>query len=302
MIINLQEPRQARRWLQLLEEDADSGYRLRPDLDVDAAKLGFSLRSNALGLRGPCDPYADNVILGTSYAMGIAVNNGENWYERCLPDYGWLNLGLAVGIPEWIKLLRRYHRGRHGRIVLLYHPNIWAHCLAYERWRDSGLGLFEALHWKTALASCLWLELRRRLRRQRATRAGWHIRVLFQGQCYEIDANYCRIAAEQERAVFDRNISVLLRELATFDQVVAVRLRIRQEVVPVECRNTHLDSLVRQYDRYWDWTAQSLSSLPSCRVLHVDGFTLEHFHPRDTHWNSAGNQYFARWLTRNVLP
>ena len=301
-MLNLQEPMQGRRWLRLLDEDPRCGFRLRPNLDVPSRELGFSLRSNAFGLRGPCDIMASNVVLGTSFAMGMAVNNGENWYEHCLPNAGWLNLGLAVGIREWTELISIHHCGPRDLIVLLYHPNIWTHCLMYERWRTSGVGLFRALRWRTGWLHCMLLSLRKSLAQQRGFNNGNWVRVMRgSSQRYEIDARYSLVPPSDIAGVFDRNIGNLVDLLAGFRRVIVVRLRVKQELVPTEMCSPQLRVLCRQYDCLWASTVSALKELNSveCHVPEIFGF--ESFHYRDTHWNAAGNRVFADWFRESIL-
>jgi len=284
----------------LLEEDARCGYRLKPNLDLPAGDLGFSLKSNSIGLRGPCDPEAGNVIFGTSYAMGIAVNNGENWHELCLPEKDWLNLGLAVGIREWGELLAMHHRGPKKRAILLYHPNIWVHCLMYERWRDSGRSVFEALHWQTNWLSCAVLRLRKDLSRQKALRAGNWLRIPVDGSCYQVDTHYALVPEAEMPAVFQRNISELEALMAGFENVSVIRLPTRQELVPQALRTASLDRLLAQYDVLWEMTVATLTARPSVKAYNLPNMQLYHYHPSDSHWNQAGNKFFADWIRRLI--
>ncbi|MBX3732120.1 MAG: hypothetical protein KF791_05955 [Verrucomicrobiae bacterium] len=294
--INLQDPLQGRRWLQLLQPDAGCGFRLQPGLDLQARRLGFSLNSNAHGLRGPADGGAPNVVLGTSFAMGIAVHNEENWWALALPPRGWLNLGLAVGIREWGDLLSRFYRGGHERVWFLYHPNLWAHCRMYERWRESGTDVFRALRWRRDLASCIYLKLRRILRRPQLIRTGRLLHHRTGGGTMEIDTEYVHLDFDGAGTLFQRNLDLLSGILSRFREVHMVRLQIKQELVPEGASNENLRRTCSSYDRWYEATCSGLASLPGLRVHPAPLMTLDDFHPRDSHWNAAGNRRFAAWL------
>lgn len=282
----------------LLEEDARCGYRLKPNLDLPAGDLGFSLKSNSIGLRGPCDPEAGNVIFGTSYAMGIAVNNGENWHELCLPEKGWLNLGLAVGIREWGELLAMHHRGPKERAILLYHPNIWVHCLMYERWRNSSKGVFDALRWRTGWFQCAKLTFRKKLLLHQLQRTGNWLSVDHGEGKYEIDARYSLIQEAVLRGVFERNIAILISILSAFHSVQVIRLPVKQQFVPFAYQSKTLMGTIAQYELLWKNTCERLRILHQAEFHCPNSFELGHYHSVDTHWNANGNRYFSDWLKR----
>jgi hypothetical protein len=269
---------------------------MKPDLSVSSRELGFSCRSNALGLRGPADERAANVIFGTSYAMGIGVDNGLNWYEIGLPESGWLNLGLAVGIPEWRALLQCHHKGVCDTALVLYHPNLWAIALQFERWRQSGQDIFSSQNWKTGLKDCLILKTRRTWRRFLALGNGDWLRLRSAGQLYDIDCRYARFAAEQNRRTVERSLTALQAMLAPFRRVVVARLPIKQEFVPVQHHSPALAETLANYRAMWE-TFKGRLTVPGALQFHEPAvFKLEHYLPGDSHWNAEGNRAFAEWL------
>jgi hypothetical protein len=299
--LNLQSPWQGRRWLKLINEDPECGWRLKPDLELAPDYLGFSINSNRFGLRGPADQDATDVVFGTSYAMGIAVCNGQNWHELCLPSRGWLNLGIAVGFMEWGVLLDRYHKGKKNRAVLLYHPNVWQHCAMYERWRVSQVGLFEALHWHTDWWACARLALRKRLLRRLEMLRGRVIEIHYKGFPYEIDCRYAFMDPTRCKHLISKNLRQLASILSTFKAVDVVRLRVKQELALPLIDNEILKKTVENYDDLWMLTRDMLSQLKSVRCFEPDIFRLDHYHERDTHWNRLGNAAFAEWMKKTLL-
>ncbi|MCW5556727.1 MAG: hypothetical protein KIT22_02620 [Verrucomicrobiae bacterium] len=294
--INLQDPFQGRRWLRLLVPDPECGFRLAPQLDVPARSLGFSLTSNRFGLRGPDDATGDGVLLGTSFTMGIAVNNGENWWELGVPGRGWMNLGIAVGFREWENLLNRFYQGAHDRAVLLYHPNFWVHCRLYERWRKSGLDVFKSLRWRTDLPFCAYLKLRRALRRPASVASGRLLDVPTPDGPMEVDASYVDLDPDADPEFLSRNLAILTSLLARFREVQVVRLRVKQEVVPDAQSNDRLRATCRGYDRWYEILKSGLASHPRIQFNEPPTPELADFHLRDSHWNARGNHRFASWI------
>ena len=83
--------------MNLLECEDIYKLRFKPNLDYEKHKLGFTFTSNKFGFRGTENHLSDDLILGTSFAMGMSVNNGENWYENLdIPQP--FNLAIPSGI------------------------------------------------------------------------------------------------------------------------------------------------------------------------------------------------------------
>lgn len=298
--VNLLDPLQGRRWLNLLIPDPECGFRLKPNLDIPANSLGFSLKSNRFGLRGPDDDQGENLILGTSFAMGIAVNNGENWWELALPQSGWMNLGLAVGFREWENLLSRFYRGTFDRAWLLYHPNFWVHCRMYERWRQSGTDVFRALRWRRSLPWCTYLKLRRALRNPKLREAGRLIEIPSDGGPFEIDTEYVHIDFEKGNEIFERNMEILSRILSRFREVTVVRLRVKPELVPEPFVNGRLRNTCAHYDQWYAATISRLAERTRLREKGQPTMELAQYLPCDAHWNALGNHRFAQWFQQQI--
>jgi len=299
--INLQSPLQGRHWLNLIQEDAQCGWRLKPNLDLPASYMGFSFNSNAFGLRGPCDEQAGRVVFGTSFAMGVAVNNGENWHEQCLGSKGWLNLGLAVGFTEWQYLVDRYHHGSKDYALLLYHPNFWTHCQMYERWRTSRLRLFEALRWRKDWWPCLQLTMKKFVRRQLNLRRGRALNVNHDGLIYDIDCRYAFLDCTKETQLINSNMLRMTSLLSGFRQVDVVRIRVKQELVRASSQNAELRDTLKNYEMLWNETKANLSILPQVRLFEPDIFKIEQYHAWDSHWNRVGNRVFADWVRQTLI-
>ena len=297
--LNLSHPLQARKWLRLLKEDAVVGILMPPSLHLDSSYFGFSFASNALGLRGSANQDADSVIMGTSFAMGLGVDNGCNWYE-CDPRFdSWLNLGFPVGIREWVALLAKHHRGDRRRLLILYHPNTWNMSWQYARWRASGRGVFAHFGWKTGRLACWRLALQKRLAQRRQVAAGDLLRFRQGAFDYEAPARFTFFNWHGK----EQFVATILDELRTclrrFEHAFVVRVPVKQQLVPQEHRNPTLDATLANYDELWQQTTDALGEAATCTEL--DGFNLDDYLPRDVHWNGRGNRKAASLLAAQVF-
>ncbi len=291
--LNMFAPLQARRWLRLLQHDPVFGFRFRENLRLPADYLGFTFSTNALGLRGGANPLAGNVILGTSFAMGMCVDDGSNWWDVALCKSDWLNLGLPVGIVEMERMLETLHRGRRGCALFVYHPNLLQQCVLMQRvWRAGG-DVFRALRWTTAWWKCWCLEVRRRVRSAVLRHRGELIRLPSAAGGHEIDLRYCVTDLNAHGQLLAEMADRLARMLGSFARAVVLRFPIEQELVPPPYRSPHVDHAVNCYARMWEAFGRPLGSVANVTIHDLDGFDINHYYCRDTHWNVEGNRFFA---------
>ena len=84
--------------------------------------------------------------------MGLAVDDGLNWYERCLPSRDWFNAGLPVGPTQMEALLEACVPGRRLACLFVYHPNLWWVSGLYAKLRHAGEGAFADIRLEDRLA------------------------------------------------------------------------------------------------------------------------------------------------------
>lgn len=296
---NFSNPLHGRKWLRLLYNDPVSGFRIQPNLDLPTRALGFSFRSNALGLRGPAEVNAPNVVLGTSFAMGFAVDNGLNWYERSL-EGDWLNLGLPVGARQIENMVQELYRGPAHLALMLYHPNLWAQTRVLEACNLNGLTAFQAMHWQVDFIPCLELALRRLRWRSHDIRSGKLLFFQHQGRKYEMTSLYNNFDFKGNPEITTLVLDAMERILARFIRVIVIRTRLKQELVPKEYHNDLLRSTLNNYEEGWELFKGRLGNHADIAFHVTEGFALEDFFPQDNHWSPQGNEKFAG-LIRKVL-
>lgn len=292
--VNFTNPFNGRRWLQLLAPDPRHGIRFRPGLDYDRRELGFSFRSNHLGLRGPSATDGPNVLLGTSFAMGLSVDNGDNWYERLLAPDIWFNAAMPVGPLNQIRLLDDLYTGSGRTLLYLYHPNLWKTAQGYLTAERDGLDIFSVLRWKTDRASTWRLFFRWLLKESAKAGSGISHYARIANAPWYFNAGYSHLDFERSGQLFERVMGHLDTLFARFGQVVVLRVPIKEELAADRDFSPRLRSLAAGYDRFWDAFRQRVAPHVTTHALPRDQFTFEDFLPYDTHWSARGNQTFAR--------
>jgi len=293
---NYSLPWQARKWLLLLEDCPILGFRIRKNLDLPESELGFSFRSNSLGLRGPEAQDGEGVAFGTSFTLGYAVDNGQNWFECCLAGRRWLNLGFPVSVHQWEWLLHYRYRGGGDWAVVLYHPNFWLNAATFVEMEASGKNVWEFYRWRTEWWYCLWLEMKKRRKIARDLAAGHLATVPHGGHEYLVDLRYCRFDFTRQAALVADSLAIWARMLARFRRVYFFRVPMKAELAASHLPSPALAETVKNHHEGWK-TLQQLTHA-NARFCDDEAFTLDDYHPQDVHWNERGNARMARWIDR----
>jgi hypothetical protein len=292
--VNFANPLNGRRWLKLLAPDPRHGIRFKPGLSLDRRELGFSFRSNALGLRGPCATDGPQVLLGTSFAMGLSVDNGDNWYERLLAPDLWFNGAMPVGPRNQIRLLDDVYTGSGSALLYLYHPNVWKTAQGYLAADREGRDIFSVLRWKTDLASAWQLLARWMVKEGAKVASGYSHYARIDGEPWYFNAGYSHLEFDASTVLFETVMGDIETLFARFDKVVVLRVPIKEELAADRGFSPRLKALAAGYDQFWDAFRARLAPHVTAHVAPREEFGFADFLPYDTHWSARGNRKFAR--------
>lgn len=298
--INFTNPFNGRRWLALLRADAKRGLRFIPNLRLPKAHLGFSFSTNAVGLRGPACRNAHRIVAGTSFGMGLSVNDGENWYEHGLVG-DWLNVSIPVGFENISASLEELHDGRRGQLLFIYHPNVWKTSQDYLEAAASNRDIFTHMGWSTALWDTfrlypIWLS-----KQVAKYGTGDNLPLRWGDTPLLLNCRYAAFNAERDPALTKR-IEQAIQDLThSFDDVVVVRSRIKEECVPIDFPWPRLQRLREQYDTLWQRFLDCTPNHTRVAEPAPSDFSAGDFLPLDTHWSAQGNRRFAELLRNSRL-
>lgn len=298
--INFSNPLNGRMWLAQLVPHDRYGLLFKPNLDLPPNILGFTFRTNAHGLRGPADLSAPGVVLGTSFAMGLSVDNGNNWYDLLLDPAHWFNGGMPVGPRNHLALLTERYTGPGNTLVYIYHPNLWKTASGFVRASTENRSIFDLLGWRSDLPSTIhsyvrWVfsELSKIVLKQSLY---WR----WGGGIYHFNPRYNYFDPDRNRDFIETQMAALNDIFSRFQQVIAVRVPIKEELGINVGEVSRLDRLRENFDHLWANFGNRATA--NVKLVEIDRtlFGPEDFHPFDTHWTAAGNRKFAE-LLRNEL-
>lgn len=292
--INFSNPFNSRQWLKLLHPSERYGLTFHPNLDLPASQLGFSFKTNRLGFRGPCSQGGDNVLMGTSFAMGLSVDNGKNWYDQVLNSEQWLNIGMPVGPHNHKTAIEDLHTGPGKTLLYLYHPNVWKTATGFVRADKEGRNIFQLLGWKTDLTSAIksypeWIA-----KEVVKSSTGKALYTRWDGSPFYFNTRYNWFPESKGKAFVQQQIAILNAIFAKFERVIVIRTPIKEDSLPEAVRTPMLEQLNLQYDLYWEQLlVEATHSNIAFHTVSDKGFSKQHFLPFDTHWSAEGNRLFA---------
>jgi hypothetical protein len=169
------------------------------------------------------------------------------------------------------------------------------HGVRFFKWRESGEELFEHLGWSTSLWDCVKLRRKKNLRKQKDLKQGRTILFQHQGQEYKINGTY-EVVNQSNFQYIDRVYEALQKVLDRFERVTVVSVGIKEQLIPNDSQSDLLRKSITQYRDFWESAQQAMSKHRSISFHETPDFGLSAFNPYDTHWNSKGNELFARYI------
>lgn len=294
-------PINGRRWLSLLEPHQRYGLLFKRNLNYPKDALGFSFSSNEHGLRGPANPTAPGVILGTSFGMGLSVDDGCNWYDLLLDQDQWFNGSMPVGPRNHASLLDDLYRGSFETLLYLYHPNLWKTAQGYVKAEESGQDIFRTLSWKTDLWPTVALYPKWLVKELYKTSQGWSVHRKWNGTDFFFNARYSYMELSKNLPFAERQMAELNGMFERFNYVLAVRVPIKEDLAGRQGLSDKLRTLAEHNDEWWNFFVSKAVSGVRTVELPTDGFDASDFHPYDTHWTATGNEKFTQLVRPRLI-
>lgn len=295
-VVNFSNSFNGRAWLEQLKGDRRYGLLFRPNVRLPRNQLGFSFSTNEFGLRGPASPQAGGVILGTSFAMGLSVDDGDNWWDLVLNPVDWFNASMPVGPRNHLAVLDDFYHGPYNTLLYLYHPNVWKTAVGYEAARNADRDIFEQMGWSASMRDAVkgypnWVA-----REAVKMWLGYSLYRSCQGTTFHFNAVYSLLDVGKNAGFINEQMALLNTIFSRFRKVIAVRVPIKEEVPHLAGGSVCLDHLRTNYEELWAFFQRSAVSNVMTHVVSPHGFHAEDFLPYDTHWSAAGNRRFVSHL------
>lgn len=297
--ISFANPLSARAWLSLLNADKYLGLSLKKNIkETNRNKLGFTFSSNEIGYHGKYNPNADNVILGTSYAMGFGVDEGCNWYELS-EDFlnNYFNLGMPVSPQNHLNALNQFYEGDYKKLIYIYHPNIWITALGFYLADELDMDIFKYKKWRSDYISLIRLVPRWGLKAVRNRVKRFDLTEVVQTVRYKVSSQYSYYNISNCESYTYKILEHFKELFNRFDSVKIYRVPIKEQILFLSTSNEKLRHININYDALWEIYVDTITSAnPNVQIYDLTtqryGFDMSDYLPNDTHWSPSGNQKF----------
>lgn len=298
--INFGNPLTGIKWLNLLTPNYLFGMTFKKNLDLNQKYLGFSFKSNEFGLRGPKNIFAQTVVCGTSYAMGLSVDNGKNWYELHESYNTFFNVGMPIGFKHYTALLESYYKGKYSTLVFIYHPNIWITNKNFFEAEKRNLDIFKYMRWQTSIFRVVYLYIRWLLKEKIKILLKKKTSVRFKNNKYDLNLKYSFFNTKDQK-----DIEQILKDFhilsGKFEQVLIYKVPIKEEIALKYCNSENLKIINKNYDEMWNIFQNSLLERENVHIYDFsDKFDLDDYLEQDTHWSEQGNAKFSQYLLKTL--
>lgn len=299
--IDFTNPILGRRWLSLFDPSLRYGLLFKKALSLHKTYLGFSFVSNHLGLRGPCETDSKSVLSGTSFAMGMSVDAGKNWYELTSEYIDFFNMGMPVSIVEQNNVIDDFFTGERRHLVFIYHPNFWVIAKQFFNSRSANKDISEFMSWSTSRKDLPKLILRWAVKTLMKRIGGKLKFKSFASKTYKLDTVYSKINVVASDDFVKSEMDAVNRLLDSFDKVSIIRVPIKEQVFWRLTSDSSLKTLIDNYDANWDLFVSMISrNVHTADWSLLDAFSMSDYLPYDTHWNVKGNKVFHDLLTKHL--
>ena len=296
--VSLCNPIFAGRHLSLMRSNDEFGFTYERNLNIeDNSYIGFTLKTNSLGLKGNDNLSAENVVLGTSYGMGQSVDDGKNWYQLNDKFKDFLNLSFPSSLCYSQNFITKNYIGKGDKLLILYHHNFWKIAWQMQSWDKAGRPyIFDYFRWSMSPGKCTYLSLKKAIKILLGNIVGKNGLYLSSGQCHTL--NYTNYFFHEKHAkevigLFSRSLNALSKR---FKKIYVVRLPFKEQLLIKA--PTHCARLQKNADFYW----KNFTELCQCFDIHdiLKQFSIDDFHQYDNHLNSDGNRKLNNILSELI--
>lgn len=291
-----------------MQPDDNFGLRFIPNSGFkDSKRVGFTFKSNKFGFHGNSNIHAKGVILGTSFGMGMCVDEGKNWFQ--LNDKiqsNFINLGMPVSPFHHQNSLDKIYAGNFDQLIYIYHPNTWRVASNFYRAMHLGKDIFSFSRWETSYSSLLKILPKWYLKRLIFKISSMEDKYSHDGIDFRYNAryNYFDLSERLNLLDFNRSVKEFNRIFEQFSSVYVFRIPIKEQIINKKVSNNNLSKLCQNYEDNWNLWEKDLGEIQSDITVYdmceCENFQLKDFLPNDTHLSLTGNEKLSN-IVSNII-
>lgn len=277
------------RYNELLEENDGVGWLFRRNYVDKGGTMGFSLQFNRLGLRGPSDTGAGNIVIGGGFGMGLGVDEEKTWYADEKFEKDWISLCYACEPNQWQRLIKKSLKKiyKPRKAILLYEAAFWSIGISKELNPEKGkvsLGIEESLTKEKESFYEFFNKLYEGVFR------------FVQEDQKLLNSRYAYFDFEKNANKCEYVLRKWLSLLGEFDEIHVLRIPNKEYIYAVESQEDIFLKLKQNQDQGWELFKTRLGENRDTNFYEPDDFALTDFFCTSSYLNETGNIKLRKWI------
>lgn len=287
---NLLSFRKRNMYYSLFEEYEEVGCLYKKNLMLNEKEIGFNLAINHLGIRGPADVKARNVILGGGCGLGFGVDEDKAWYADKVFEKNWINLCFVCEPKQMKRLIENCLSGmkRNKTAILLYEASFWSMGTSGEMRKNIPVVDMNEIFIKEKES---FYDFFNRMYEG-------IFRIVNEKKESLINCKYAQFDFEKKENQYEYVIREWKAALEQFNKVVVFRVPNKEYICAEKSDSILLQKLKAEQDLGWKILNDNLKSIKNIDFIEIDNFLITDFFKGTGFMNECGNEKLRSWLKR----
>lgn len=279
---------------EMLENVADIGWLYKKNYIADEREIGFELVTNHLGLRGPADANASNIVIGAGDGLSFGVDEDKTWYADKTFQKDWLNLSYACEPNQLQRIISKYVKKKRSskRAIILYEASFWSIGISKEIKAEKDkipLGIDDDFRNEKVSFYEFFNKVYEGV-----------FRVVQGTEEKLLNSQYAKFDFKKNAVKCDYVTQKWKSILEDFDQVIVFRIPNKEYLYADLTNDDMFGKLKDNQDYGWELFKAGLNEIGKIQFCEKNDFELSDYFYASSYLNVKGNEKLKKWIIKNI--
>ncbi len=277
-----------KRYNELMEKNEDVGWLYKKNYSDEKGENGVRFKTNELGLCGPSDMDAQNIVIGGGIGLSFSVDEDKAWFSDKVFEKNWLNLCFACEPEQWQRLIKKNLKSidKKRRAIVLYEAAFWSIGISKELIVEKEtLGIEE-----------IYAREKESFYRFYNKMYEGVFRIVQADGKKLLNCCYAQFDFEKNAKKCSNVIYKWFSILEKFDEVVVLRIPNKEYIYGAENHDDIFGELKQNHDEGWKLFKTGLEKLKNIKFMEPDDFSLSDYICTSSYLNEMGNEKLRKWI------
>lgn len=276
---------------ELLEENDGVGWLYKRNYSNEDGGMGFRLKINRLGLRGPSDTGAGNIVIGGGFGTCFGVDEDKAWFADKVFEKDWISLCYACEPNQLQRLLKKNLKTvyKSRRAIVLYEAAFWSvgisKEISVEKDREP-LGVEEAFAKERESFYEFFNKIYEGV-----------IRVVSNGERKLVNCRYAQFDFVKNAKKCEYVIQKWISILEEFDEIIVLRIPNKEYIYAGEAEDDNFGKLKENQDFGWKLFKTEMGAIRNIKFFEPDDFAISDYFCTSSYLNASGNRKLRKWIS-----